>query len=381
MGPTTSDAALPVPQARRFLVLAVDPGDLAFIGRFAAVIRAVEHEYGFDFVYGFEEDLDRSVGRHVRRDRSERIEVALVEDFGTPACYVSVTGDDPQVVWLVMDSLAQRLPTLGVSELRAAVGSDVDSDPGGLVRLALAVAPELDTTVVELVRAGLDSTDERVRRAGAEAGRILGLGEAAAVAAAFEAADARAAAEAEAARRRDPADTVTGRLKAANPAMYELLTSPKADDWTWNCFVVRNGAGDVLTCRKTRGTTTAWVIPLVASVEFEDDEQYGQFTDSPQEFPEMAVFDLSAFRWLGGSANIAAAGDESIAVVMGDDYVNIFVHTAPADVDLDPQTFQWLPWPNIAAYPQDYLRDGDNDPLLVVVPDVRQLLERAVLVG
>ena len=378
MDDATSNAALPVRQDRRFLVLAVDPGDLMFIHRFLAVRQALEHEYGFDFEDGFEQDPDRSVGRHVYRDRSEQIEVTVVHDFDTPACYISVTGDDADVVWLVTDSLTQRLPTLGVSELRAA--ADVDANPGVLERLALAAAPEPDPTVVELVRASLDSPDEKVQRAGAQAGRILGLARAAAVASAFEAADAHAAAEAEAARRRDPADTITGRLKAAAPAMHELLTSAKAADWTRNCFVVRNGAGDVLTCRKTRGTTTAWVIPLVASEDFQDDEQYGQFSDSPQEFPEMAVFDLSVFRWLGGSENIAAAGDESMAVVMTDDYVNVFVHTAPADIDLDPQIFRWVPWHDIAADPENYLRDEHNDPLLAVVPDVRQLLEQAALV-
>jgi hypothetical protein len=98
MDHATSNAALPVRLDRRFLVLAVDPGDLMFIHRFLAVRQALEHEYGFDFEDGFEQDPDRSVGRHVYRDRSEQIEVTVVHDFDTPACYISVSGDDADVV-------------------------------------------------------------------------------------------------------------------------------------------------------------------------------------------------------------------------------------------------------------------------------------------
>jgi hypothetical protein len=371
----SGNARSAVAGTRRVLVLA-EPHGPGSTDRLATALQDLGVEYGLEIGSGVVGTIGGSPAGDDRDDDQvhddDRVQVDLHRHPRFPVHALQISGSDPDAVWLVADGLRARIPTVDDDELYYAARDGFVHEPVTLVRLALAAEPQAGARVVDVVGAALRGASEEVRRAAVEAGRILGMARA-------EVVHAELAAERRAADARvPPGCSVTARLRAADPVRYRELTAERATDVSWKCLVVRSTTGEVLACRKTRRRRTAWVLPLIASAEFEDDEDTQRLTDNTQEFPELTVFDLRAFRSVGGSAATIAVGDQDLAVVMAEDHVEVFVHTAPVDLRLDPDTFRWLAWADVAARPTAFLRDTSNHPLPAVVPDVLRLVERAV---
>ncbi|MEV6157393.1 hypothetical protein AB0L53_44355 [Nonomuraea sp. NPDC052129] len=136
------------------------------------LLADLEEQEGVDLIYDALVPRTEHVIEHQYRDADETVCLSLANDGKTPVDYLILTAPD-DVLDRMVAFLKTQLPVVSFEDLRTRAHERTESDPGALVRMAIA-AEEPDQDSITLIRQALHSPDRDRKHAAIEAACLTG---------------------------------------------------------------------------------------------------------------------------------------------------------------------------------------------------------------
>lgn len=154
----------------RILVLDIPPGDNSILDRLSPAIHAIHN--ATELFFDYEETVESvDLIRHVYIEVGGDDRVVIVDDFRTPVRYVQIESDS-HLDYLV-EELARWLKPVSFAELEERAQHARGTDPGALIRLALATEEhDPSDRACSLIRDALASRDPKVKNTAIEAASL-----------------------------------------------------------------------------------------------------------------------------------------------------------------------------------------------------------------